>query len=114
MAKDKFNVMLMDFTNKKIIPYDVLPYFRSVWKDKKWDAFDKSKVKTKTDLKEWIKDASRYMYWARCEYEFVIGPWPYKEIEKELKKIDVHEQLMFNIDLITDILYKEFFKDKKK
>ena len=76
------------------------------------------------------------MFWARCEYEFLIAPWPFgcKQMYDDLKiflpvynigdlghdikfcniitrsmeKIDIHEQLMMNIDLIVDILKEEF------
>jgi hypothetical protein len=83
------------------------------------------------------------MFWARTEWEFLIGAWPYgskrmyeefKEfisttpnideydnrlkldniIIRDMEKIDVHQQIMMNIEIITDILYKEFFKTKKK
>ena len=47
MKKEKintFNVLHMNFTTKKVEPYNVLPYFRDCWrgkynkdeKDKKW------------------------------------------------------------------------------
>ena len=135
----------MNFTGKKVKPYDVLPYFRSCWKDK-FDKDIKTSIKeAKTDskkkslLKEYIKDRSKYMYWGRCEFEFLAAPWPFgsKNMTERLKqflsrnynlddycdsidfynivisdmyKIDVHEQIMMNIDVITDILYSEFFK----
>lgn len=113
MKKPEFNVIVYDINSGDFIPYNVLPYFRHVWKDKKWDIFNKSSVKNKMDLKSWIKDASRYMYWARCEYELLLCPWPYNDTKDMMKKIDVHKQIMNNIDLITDILYNEFFKNKK-
>jgi hypothetical protein len=34
-------------------------------------------------------------------------------IMEDLKKIDVHEQIMMNIDIITDILFEEFKLEKK-
>lgn len=112
--KKKFNVLEYDFSFKRINHYDVLPYFRNQWKCKKYN-FDKDKVKDKNTLKEWIERASRYMYWARCEYEFLMAPWPYKQekLEDDLIKIDVHQQIMMNIDIITDILFEEFKIDKK-
>lgn len=27
---------------------------------------------------------------------------------QDMEKIDIHDQIMMNIDIITDILYKEF------
>ena len=34
MRQKEFNVLIMDFNNKKIEPYNVLPYFRNGWKKK--------------------------------------------------------------------------------
>ena len=62
----------------------------------------------------------------RCEYEIILSPWPYttspserydkkgeNDIEawkehwkkhlKECEKIDVHDQVMMNLDVITQI-----------
>lgn len=108
----KFNVLEYNFNSRMIEPYDVLPYFRNQWTSKKFN-FDKKDVKTKKDLKNWIKRASHYQFWSRCEYEFIISPWPFNDsskesIMKDMKKIDVHEQIIFNIDVITDILAEEF------
>lgn len=135
----KFNVLEYNFTTKKVDYYDVLPYFRSCWKNKKFN-FDKKDVKSKDDLKNWIKRSSQYQYWARCEYEFLIASWPFgsyqfkqdmsellkrgvnldniddnikfsNTITREMYKIDIHKQIMMNIDVITNILYEEFEKE---
>ena len=136
MEQKKFNVLLRDFNKKKPIPYDVLPYFRREWEERYKDIPEK----TKEDLKKWIKDLSQYQFWSRCEYEFLIAKWPFggwqltedmekfiatnpdlkdnktnidmcNIITKEMDVIDVHEQIMMNIDIVTDILYDEFFKE---
>ena len=136
MEQKKFNVLLRDFNKKKPIPYDVLPYFRREWEERYKDI----PVKTQEDLKKWIKDLSQYQFWSRCEYEFLIAKWPFggwqltedmekfiatnpdlkdnktnidmcNIITKEMDVIDVHEQIMMNIDIVTDILYDEFFKE---
>ena len=136
MEQKKFNVLLRDFNKKKPIPYDVLPYFRREWAE----SYKDIPVKTKEDLKKWIKDLSQYQFWSRCEYEFLIAKWPFggwqltedmekfiatnpdlkdnktnidmcNIITKEMDVIDVHEQIMMNIDIVTDILYDEFFKE---
>lgn len=138
----KFNVLEYNFTTKKVDYYDVLPYFRSCWKDKRFN-FDKKDVKSKDDLKNWIAHSSHYQYWARCEYEFLIASWPFgsyqfkkdmsellkhgvnldnidenikfsNTITREMYKIDIHEQIMMNIDIITNILYEEFEKEINK
>lgn len=110
----KFNVISYDWNQKKPIEYDVIPTFVDFWKDKRFDA---KKVKTYDEFKEWVKNASMYHFWSRCEYECMIAPWPYKldSIEKEMKKIDIHQQLEMNFDLVVDVLAKELklsFKNK--
>lgn len=141
----KFNVLT--FSNGKIRAYDVLPYFRDSWKEK-YNKEEKEKIKTtkyKTKrmqlFKEWVIGRSMYMFWSRCEWEMLIGSWPYgsKRINDQMKefmsegrnlddyhdsivldniitadmeKIDVHEQIMMNINTIVDILYQELKLDK--
>lgn len=137
----KFNVLT--FSNGKIREYDILPYFRDAWKYK-YNKTDKEKIKAakyptkrKQLFKEWVRVKSRYVFWARCEWEMLIGSWPYgsknindqmKEfmsesrdldsyndsvaldniITSDMEKIDVHRQIEMNIDIITDILFQEF------
>ena len=111
MKKEKkvFNVILYNWNNNSIEQYNVLTYFRNVWESKKYN-FDKKEVTNKETLKEWIKRVAKYMYWSRCEYEFLIAPWPYniETLTNDMVKIDVYEQIMNNINIITDILYEEF------
>ena len=135
----QFNVIHYDFTHRKVIHYDVLPYFREEWNDKYYKE-EKHKIKetkSKELLRQWIISRSSYRFWGRSEYEHLVAPWPfgsYKikedlkklltsefDIEKlddsikfynilmqDMEKIDIHDQIMMNIDIITDILYKEF------
>ena len=135
----KFNVIQFDFTHKKVIHYDVLPYFREEWNDK-YHKEEKNKIKetkSKELLRQWITSRSSYRFWGKCEYEHLVASWPfgsYKikedlkklfitefDIEKlddsikfynilmqDMEKIDIHGQILMNIDIITNILYKEF------
>jgi len=143
MPKMKFNVLHLNFNKNEVEPYDILPYFRDCWKAKCYKE-EVNKIKeTKSKnilidlLKNFIQDRSLYMFWARCEWEFLVAHWPFgsKQLYEDLKnfwkdypdiddytntikldniiiqdmdKIDVHKQIMMNIDIITDILYKEF------
>lgn len=138
--KAKFNVLL--YKMGKIEQYDILPYLRSCWTDKKKYAREKrDKVKSKSDLKEWIRSEASYMFRARCQYEFLMANWPFgdKQLYDDLKsfipgwkigdhsqdidfcnivmrsmeKIDIYDQIMMNIDVIVNILYVEFKIDKK-
>lgn len=97
----QFYVLNWDINEDTIEHYDVLPYFRNCWENR-----PKSKrPKTREKLKEFVKDNSMYMFWSRCQYEMICHGWPAK---KNDYKIDVHEQVMMNIDIIVDILAEEF------
>lgn len=144
-ALKKFKVLT--FSNGKIREYDILPYFRDSWKEK-YNKEEKEKIKAarydakrRQLFKEWVLGRSRYMFWARCEWEMLIGSWPYgsKNIDDQMKKfmlknpdldryndridfdniitsdmekIDVHRQIEMNLNIIADILYSEFKLDK--
>ena len=80
MKKKEFKVLLMDFNKNNYEAYDVLPYFRNVWRGHKFNRdkdYNKIPVKTKEQLKEWIISWGRYQFWARCEYEFLMASWPF-------------------------------------
>lgn len=144
--KASFNVLI--YKNGKVEHYDVLPYFRDSWKEK-YNKEEKEKIKTAKSkarrmqlFTEWVRGRSRYMFWARCEWEMLLANWPFgsyrlrnemKEFLKgpvnlddytqclnfeniiiaDMHKIDVHRQIEMNINIIVDILYKEFKLDKK-
>jgi hypothetical protein len=100
--KDKFNVLIVDFNTNKVIPYDVLPYFENCYKElKRSRRKDKKMPVTDEDWKSFIKEKSTYLYYAKCEYELLIYSWPGQSY---IKKMDVHYQVMMNIDIIIKIL----------
>ena len=134
--KQIFNVLWLNFSTKKVEYYDVLPYFRDCWKDKCYKDEVKA-IKSFDQLKEWIIRKSIYMYWARCQYEFLIASWPFggkrlkddmkslltsefniddydqclkfeNAIIKDMIKIDIHYQIMMNIDIVVNLLNNEF------
>lgn len=94
---NKFNVILWEINSKKFIPYDVMPYFIREYKSSK----QKTKPKTFDEFKQFVKAKSLYMYWARCEYEILLSDWPN---HSDTMKVDVHWQIMMNLDLVTKIL----------
>ncbi len=131
-----FNVLWLNFSTKKVECYDVLPYFRECWNNKCYKDEVKA-IKSFNQLKAWIIGKSRYMYWARCQYEFLIASWPFggkrlkddmkslltpefnidnydqclkfeNAIIKDMTKIDIHYQIMMNIDIVVNILFNEF------
>ena len=126
-----FNVLWLNFSTKKVEYYDVLPYFRDCWNNKCYKEEIKA-IKSFDQLKDWIIGRSRYMYWARCQYEFLIASWPFggKRLKDDLKllltpefniddydqclkfeniiikdmtKIDIHYQIMMNIDIVVNL-----------
>lgn len=126
MEKKKFNVLTWDFNKDNIEHYDVLPHFRECYKKrvddykstvkKAWwkKAEEKEKEdylkhfsvpKTFDEFKQFVKDESLYQFWSRCEYEMICNGWP---VRKRQHKLDVHEQIMMNIDVVAEILWKEF------
>lgn len=127
MSKElkKFYVLNWDSFKDTVSHYDVLPYFRDAYKNrvKSWKRAQKSKrfqknveslqvdisyykaPETRDEFKKFILDESRYMFWAKCEYEMICHGWP---VEKKDYKLDVHEQVKMNIDVIIDILIEEF------
>lgn len=122
----KFNVLTWDFNADKLEPYDVIPYFVERYKDRKKKADRKSYKKmaesnpeckkyywlpeTLDEMKGFIESESVYMFWSRCEWEMIVHGWPVKGNEY---KLDVHEQVMMNIDTIAGIVYDEVNKRKR-
>ena len=99
MKKKEFKVLLMDFKRENYEAYDVLPYFRNVWRGHKFNRdkdYNKIPVKTKEQLKEWIISWGRYQFWARCEYEFLMASWPFGS---HRMTEDMKEFINTNLDL---------------
>lgn len=127
MKKRSFNVLTWDFSGDHIEHYDVLPYFRDCYDERKKKAKGKKIQKiieenpdmrkyyavpeTYEEFKKFIERESMYMFWGRCEWEMITHGWP---VRKNDYKIDVHEQVMMNIDTIADILWKEIENGKEK
>lgn len=121
-----FNVINFNFNAQKFEAYDVIPYFIKVYKDriKKYNeieleasecedekAFEQYEVllsywkipKTFDEFKTFIRKESAYEFWARCEYEIILMDWP---CQKTYEKWDFHDQIMMNLDTVTEILMK--------
>lgn len=105
----KFNVLFWSFNKDTLEPYDVLPYFRRRYKERKGKKNEYLPVpKTFDEFKEFVKQESQYNFWGRCEYEMICHGWP---AQKNEHKLDIHEQIMMNLDIVADLLYNEL-KDK--
>ena len=137
MAKKKevipFYVINEDMYKRRTFgPYDIMPYLIEEYKDTKKSKHRKT-PETFEEFKEFVKDKCLYQYWGRCEYEVLIGSWPFgsykmrqevkefikKEpnlddyrtdvdflniITQDMQKMDVYEQVMMNHDTVTKIL----------
>lgn len=106
----KFHVLNWDFNKDEIEYYDVLPYFRKKLEERieksKNDKDGYFKVpKSFDELKKFIENESMYHFWSRCEYEMIVHGWP---VRKKDHKIDIHEQIMMNINLICGIIFDEY------
>lgn len=105
----KFNVLNWDFNNDKLIHYDVLPYFRQKYEEYvKYNKDGDSKYhpipKSIEDFKIFVENESQHQFWSRCEYEVIVHGWP---VHKYEHKLDVHEQIMMNINTISELLFNE-------
>ena len=103
MKKKEFKVLLMDFNRNNYEAYDVLPYFRDVWKGHRFNRdkdYNKIPVTTKEQLKEWIIGWGRYQFWARCEYEFVMASWPFgsRRMTEDMKEFLITNPDISNYD----------------
>ena len=106
-----YNVINWNFNQDKIEHLDIMPYiYDSIKEAKKRDKLKNADI-TYDWLKEVIDSASKYMYWARCQYEVIVHAWP---VRKNDHKLDVYEQIKMNLDNITRLIYDDMFGKKKK
>ena len=113
-----FYTLTWDMNRGEVENYDIMPYLVSAWKEDKarkrkiWFKSSDDDTKEPTTVEEWKKAilaASRYQFWARCEYEIIVSEWP---TEKHRVKLDVFDQINANIDVITK-LFMEYVSSKK-
>lgn len=97
--KYPFYVIIDDVNKGKFVKYDVMQYLVACYKDTK----KTNRPVSFDNFREFVENKSRYMYWSRCEYEIVLTAWASNTIEQ---KIDVHWQIMNNIDAVTHLLMK--------
>lgn len=95
-----YKVISWDFNSDNIEYYDIMPFLIDSYKRIK-----KNKPKTFDEIKEFIINESRYRFWSRCEYEVIITGWPKQKREV---KMDIFDQIMKNIDVITTHFMSHF------
>ena len=107
-----FYTLTWDVNRDEVENYDVMPYLVSAWEEDKarkhkvWFKSPDDDRKEPTTVEEWKKAilaASRYQFWARCEYEIIVSGWP---VEKRKVKLDVFDQINANIDVITELFMR--------
>lgn len=107
-----FYTLAWDVNRNVVENYDVMPYLVSAWEEDKvrkhkiWFKSLDDDTKEPATVEEWKKAilaASRYQFWARCEYEITVSGWP---VEKHRVKLDVFDQINANIDVITELFMK--------
>ena len=100
MKQTPFYVIVDNINSNNFEKYDVMPYFVNCYKQKKGK---KDCPKTYEEFKEFVVSNSMYMFWSRTEWEIVLHPWC---SGTKAKKIDVHYQIMNNIDLVVELLMR--------
>lgn len=93
-----FYVINENVNAQKFEPYDVMPYLIECYKKVKRR---KNHPTTFDEFKKFVKDEIMYMYWSRCQWELFLVDFPCEKIKR---KIDVHFQIMMNIDIVTKVL----------
>ena len=100
-----FYVIVDNVNTQRFEKYDVMKYFIRCYNN----TDKENKPTTFEEFKSFIERWSRYMYWSRCEYEVILKSWAGNTKDK---KIDVHWQIMNNIDIVTNILIQNVAKSK--
>ena len=91
----EYNVIIQDFNKKEFVSYNIFPYLTQEYKA------SRKKPKNYTEFKDFIKREAMRQWWSRCEYEIILSDWPN---QCQQKKIDVHYQVMANLDAVTKVL----------
>ena len=123
----QFNVINFNFNAKKFEAYDVIPYLVREYHEQieRYNAAKLELEEAKTDdeikiaksnldywkvpvtfdeFKQFVKDRAQYQFWSRCEYEIILVDWPCQKTEE---KWDVYDQIMMNLDIVTQIVMEE-------
>lgn len=116
MKKPSFYALVKDFNTGKVEKYDIMERLLDFvdW-DVKHDTFHywnkdhhQLDVRCYNDFVIYAENALKYLFWGKCEYEFVIVDWPYKDDsikESRPVKIDVYDQIEPNLELIASIAW---------
>jgi len=103
---NQFNVLNWDINRNELESYDVLPYFRSCYEECR----KKDRPVTADEWKEFVKSRGMYRFWSNAVYEFEVSRWPHSKDRNNDRhiKIDIWQQIEMNLDLIVELLMKEY------
>lgn len=89
-----FNVIVEN--NGRFEPYNIMLTLVDDYKEHK----KRPKLTSRKECRKFVQDMSLYHWWGRCEYEMILMDFPVKRHER---KIDIYEQVMMNIEVVTDL-----------
>lgn len=93
-----WNVFYHDFNKGKIIKFNIFDHggFKKEVQD------HLQKCKTLQEFEKELSTSLMYYFWAKCEYEIIIGPWigSAKEV-----KIDIYTQVRLNWEIFRDYVW---------
>lgn len=105
---EPYYVLSWDFNRKTTEYYDIMPYLMRTFKEEKerghYVFFKDGEPETFEMFKEFILSATRYQFWARCEYEIVVTGFP---VQDHSVKLDIFDQIKHNIDVVTHHFMKQ-------
>ncbi|MBR6050581.1 MAG: hypothetical protein IKP68_05185 [Clostridia bacterium] len=70
-------------------------------------------VKNYEELKEYLQNEFFYHFWCKCEHEITVNSWPYVDRSTEVR-VDIYDQIVPNIDRITEYVARELKLDFKR
>lgn len=109
-----FNVIFFEFNKQTPTVHNIMPYLINWYKSVSVSL--RPNLKDFKSCKDWVDARLRNQYWSRCEYEFIMVHWPYKEnnILDKAHKIDIYEQCKMNLDIITQIFIQNVYSNGKR
>lgn len=90
-------VLNWDFNSNKLYYMNI---FDNSFKEDLYKFYRSKKLKSLQDLKDFIERYCRWRFWARREYEILVGDLSSKD--EDFVKVDVYQQVEKNLDRITE------------
>ena len=102
--KLEWNVLVADFSTKKIKAYNVLDEELIERLHKK--IVKKKEITNYNQLKEEVRKWCMYHYWSKCEFEIGVGDI-FAQYPDDYEKIDAYRQIEMNLDRMCEYIIKE-------